>query len=239
VGTSFIVFLMFKFYIDDKKMYWLLLLCPFFHGGLWVFVGIFLIAKFFGHYEKLWIVFYIISFFLSSIAMDLLNNLSSIINLPTFFENFLGSYNNMERVEYDSENLSARRTAIFIELSSLLRRFLDGIMMLLLIRNRNIMQQEYRNLFRVLLVTMCFATLFSSIPTLGGRIFSICYPLIAYLWLTIFGNARYKILPLTIPLIFATSYLIKFYILSYTLDKTFWISPPLFLIYKYVFMPIA
>ncbi len=101
-------------------------------------------------------------------------------------------------------------------------------MLLLINRERSkIIEPSTKRLLAFTVIVVSFANFVMPIPSLGKRFMILSYPLIAYLWLDVFGTHRYKNYLYMIPIVFFMSiyHLIEAYVQN--VDVMFYISSPI------------
>lgn len=213
----------------DKKYFLLAICTPFFHGAFWVYVGMVLIAYSFRKFEKIWIFFFVISFFISSFAVELVQNANNY--LPSFLAKLVDSYTRVELIQ-------ARQQAgtgywIIGKIFDILVRIYINLLVFLFIRDRKRIEQEHRSMYLFLLVWMVFVNFAMPIPSLGSRFVLLAYPVLAYLWLVHFGCVRYRYWIYVLPFVFFMDIYqwVKLYL--GVLNMSFFYSSPFVLIYKY------
>lgn len=217
----------------DKRYFLLLLTTPFFHGSFWIFIAVTLLAYFFMKFEKLWIIGFFVSFFVGSIALELLGEASDL--LPMFMQRMIASYTDAEYVQQRAQG----GTGFYwvAKLFGTLVRLYMNFMVYLFIKNAKDIKANTRSktLYLFLLVYMTFVNFTMPVPSLGGRYMALAYPIIAYIWLVNFKGVKYKKMMYAMPVVFSFSILWMFYREYPTvLEPDFLISSPFYLFYKYL-----
>jgi len=227
------IYAIFQIFRNKDKQYWLLVfMTPFFHGSFWVFIGVLLLAEFTRKFEKLWIVLFIISFFISDLAIEIIK--LSTNYLPTALANMAESYTTDSMVAHWNEMGEGYGWISYV--FRILTKLYISLFIFLFIKNSKLIRSNYKteSIYLFLLVWVTFFNFFSFIPSLGGRYISFVWPLIAYIWLVIFKNIKYKKVLYIMPFIFLWNfYTFSVYYLK-VLSLDFFISNPLYLIYKYL-----
>ncbi len=221
------VFCMFKIYRDRNYKYLLLVvMTPLVHISYWLFVGIVVGTLITKRFEKFWIIAFFLSFAFSNFALHFVSG--NALLLPDALEE--------KALGYTSEAAIATlyNRSIFITVFKYIKQFYFGLIILLFIIHRKKIQNtpiEY-NIFLALLIWMTFCNFTMSIPSVGVRFIILSYPLIAYIWLSMFKTQKYKLILFALPFVFA--YDIYRLIISYStvLTPSFFISSPLYLIFK-------
>src|SRR5699024_5072239 len=96
------VYCIFQLVKNKDKRYVLLALCtPFIHGAFWVYLAVLVIVYFFKRYERSWVILFFISFFASSLALELTRNTTDF--LPPFLAKLVESYTDKNYVSEIAE----------------------------------------------------------------------------------------------------------------------------------------
>lgn len=216
----------------NKKYFLLLLLTPFFHGSFWILIAVTLLAYFSMKFEKLWIVGFFISFFVGSIAVEILQETSDL--LPAFMQRMIASYTDADYIQLRSEG----GTGFYwvSKLFSTLVRFYMNFMVYLFIRNSRTIKAnpKTKSFYLFLLVYMTFVNFTMAVPSLGGRYMTLAYPLIAYIWLVNFKGVKYKKFLYAMPVIFLFSFYVWIGRYLTVLEPVFFVSSPFYLVYNYL-----
>ncbi|MDY4789543.1 MAG: EpsG family protein [Bacteroidales bacterium] len=216
----------------NKKYFFLALITPFFHGSFWVYIAVITLAYFLRKREKIWIVLFIFSFFISNISVELIRNV--IDSLPPFLANMAKSYTNEDYIEMRA---SAGSGFYWVSvLFSFLVRVYMNLLVYLFIKNSNLVKSnsKTKSLYMFLLVWMTFVNFTMPVPSLGGRFMVLSYPIIAYIWLVNFKGKKYKYVLYSMPFVFLFSFYTQFLYYIHVLEPYFFFSSPFYLIYKYL-----
>lgn len=217
---------------NNDKYFILIFLTPFFHGSFWIFIAVVLMARFLRKFEKTWVILFFASFFIGSIALELLRDASDI--LPAFMQRMISSYTDAEYVELRTEGGSG---FIWVaRLMDFLVRFSINFMVYLFIRNSKMIKanSKTRNLYLFILVWMTFVNFVMPVPSLGGRYFQLAFPIVAYIWMVNFKDVKYKDFLYALPFVYWFVLYTQFTRYSQVLEPDFYISSPFYLIYKYL-----
>lgn len=216
----------------NKRYFLLLFITPFFHGSFWVFIAVTLLAYFLMKFEKLWIIGFFVSFFVGSIALELLEEASDL--LPMFMQRMIASYTDAEYVQLRAEG----GTGFYwvSKLFSTLVRLYMNFMVYLFIKNAKDIKANPKSkaFYLFLLVYMTFVNFTMPVPSLGGRYMVLAYPIIAYIWLVNFKGVKYKKMMYAMPVVFWFSIFMLMRRYLAVLEPTFFVSSPFYLIYKYL-----
>ena len=227
------VYCIFQIIVNKNKKYFILaILTPYVHVSYFVFLAVLLIAVFSKNRSNFWFVMFLISFFISSFAQDLLEVAEDA--LPDFISRTIALYTD--------ENIVAAReeeTKWFVYLFSFAKLFLLNVIVFVLYRNKKALfqgKEKAYNVFLFLLVWMTFVNFTITVPSLGGRFLILALPLIAYVWLfTLKELKKYNILFLLFLVAFSMGFYEQFKLLLKATEIEFYISSPFCLTYYYLF----
>lgn len=227
------VYALFQIFRNGNKRYFLLLLTtPFFHGSFWIFIAVTIMGYFLMRFDKVWVVLFFVSFFVGSIALEILQDASD--QLPTFMQRMISSYTDPDYVKLRS----GPGTGFWWvgRLSATAVRLYMNIMVYLFIKNSQMIKAnpKTRILFMFLLVYMTFVNFTMPVPSLGGRYMTLAYPMIAYIWLVNFKDVKYQKYLYAMPFVFMFSVYAMIGRYLTVLDISFFFSSPFVLIYKYL-----
>lgn len=225
------VYCILQIFLFDKKRYFLLaLLTPFVHVSFFVYIAIILLAYFTRRFQGFWFVLFVISFFLSSFAKEVLKIAEQM--LPAFISRTINLYTDQDVIAQINESKT-----FSIELFSFLENFAVNFTLFLFYRNRKkmLLSDHAESLLQFLLVWMTFVNFSIMVPSLGGRFLHLALPLLAYIWLV---AGKSKNLYFNWLLFFLFSFSMDFlYQLRSILKVTeidFYIGSPFYLIYHYL-----
>lgn len=228
------VYALLQIFGKNNKFYFLLLLItPFFHGSFWFLVAIVVLAFLFMQFEKIWIVMFFTSFFVGSIAVEFLHDVSDI--LPSFLQNMIASYTDPQYIALKSKTDSYTFDWVTRLMSFSVRFYLNFMVFLFIKNSRSVKANpKTRHFYLFILVYMTFVNFTMPVPSLGSRFLLFSYPIIAYVWLVNFKEIQYTKVLYVMPFVFwLTIYSrINYYLL--VLEPSFFISNPFYLIYKYL-----
>jgi len=226
------VYCIFQIFRNGNKKYFLLALCtPFFHGAFWVYILVITFAYFSKWTQKVWVVLFFISFFVSNISVDFVREI--IGYLPPFLAGMAQSYTDAEYIQERSAKGSG-----FYWVAEIFRfsvKVYMNYLVWLFIKNssRITANPKTKSLFAFLLIWMTFANFTMPIPSLGGRFMALAYPVIAYIWLVNFKGVKYQKVLHAMPFVFLFSFYTQFLLYKNVLDISFYFSSPFYLLYKY------
>lgn len=226
------VYCVFQIYRNRKKIYLILsFITPFIHGSYWFFIGILLLASIFRSFTRFWSFMFILSFFISIFAVELLQEVKNY--LPIFLSRSLDYYL--------SEEILNQGWSGFGWLSILFNKiliFYIAFLIIVLIKNESkiLNNIKTRNLYQFLLIWVSIFNFLMIVPSLGSRFMQISYPIIAYIWLVNFKGKKYDYIILFLP--FAFAYNIYMQIIYYrdVMDYFYYFSSPFYLVYKYLIL---
>lgn len=224
------VYSIFQVYRNGNKRYLVLaLITPFFHGAFWVFCFILYCSLFLRKFEKIWIILFPVSFFASTLAVELIQSFNSI--LPTFLSKLAQSYTSDERLNVTWSGFGW----LPILFKNIVLYLITGIILLFIKNSKQIKSNpKTKDLYYFLLMWVTIFNFLMFVPSLGNRFIQLSYPIISYIWLVNFKDEKYNKFILFLPLAFIWD-IQK--ILSYyfqVLDFGFYFSSPIYLVYKYI-----
>ncbi|HBX46828.1 MAG TPA: hypothetical protein DEG28_13245 [Porphyromonadaceae bacterium] len=214
----------------NHRYYWLAVTTPFIHASFWVYIGILIIASIFKRYEKFWGVLFVVSFFISTISIELVRNIGNL--LPPFLEDMVQSYTNEEYIIQKEQEKGF--ISLFFSYAVIIY---INVLVLLFIRNAKAIKDnnKSKSLYLFLLVYMTFVNFSMPIPSLGGRFIILSYPIIAYIWLTNFKDRKYQKILYVMPFVFLFQFYMQFNLYKLVTEPYFYFTSPFYLIYRYLF----
>lgn len=227
----------FKIFKEEKYKYILLAsITILIHSSYSVFFAVLLIAILTKKFEKFWIIALIVSFFVSELSLQLVRENLSL--LPDFFGAWADRYTNESRVAL--VNTEGSGFWFLYKIFSILQRGYIILMVLFFFKNSTIIKSKNstKQIYLFLLPWMTFANFALSIPSLGSRFIYLSYPIISYIWLVNFKDVKYKLFLYFLPVVFIYNIYYILYLYSLVLEPCFFYSSPLYLIYKYLLLPI-
>lgn len=229
------IYCIFQIFKHNDNRYWILALStPFFHGSFWIFLGVLLIAQFTRKFEKLWVVLFILSFFVSNLSIELVHSYQEY--LPVFLSKMVDSYTDLEYIQL-RRNIGTGYSWIPYTFG-IISRLYFAILMYIFIKNSKLIRANIKseNLYLLLLVWVTIFNFLSFIPSLGGRYLTFAWPLTAYIWQVNFlEKKKYQKILYAMPLVSAWSIFIMFF-REYpsVLEWDFYFSSPFYLVFKYL-----
>lgn len=224
------IYCIFQIYRNKNLFYLLLaLITPFFHGAYWIFVAILFLSLLFRRFEKVWVILFFVSFFASTIAVELIQNYNNI--LPDFLSKLAISYTSDEKLNNEWSGFGW----LPILFKNLVKFYLSIIVLVFIKNSKEIkLNEKIKDLYLFLIMWMTIFNFLMLVPSLGNRFIQLSYPIIAYIWLISFKGEKYKKIILILPLIFFWDiYKMATYYIQ-VLDFGFYFSNPIYLIYKYI-----
>lgn len=230
VGT----YAIFQIFGNGNKRYFILaFITPFIHAAFWVYLGILVLGYFTKKYDKIWVILFFISFFISNLAIEVIVNAKDY--LPPVLKSFAASYTREEAIS----KVKQQGTGLWLVgriFDILLRVYINYLVYLFIRNSASIKELNYKskNLYLFLLVWMTFVNFAMPVPSLGVRFLILAFPIIAYVWLINFRDIRYRYVIYLLPIVFFMSIytLIGNYI--NVLDPSFYYSSPIVLLFKYL-----
>ena len=183
-------------------------------------------------FHKLQIIFFIISFLISEISINLVRQHIDI--LPPVLARIAYTYTNAEYIALRAQGGTG--FSFIGELFDILERIYINLLLFLFILNHEdvFRSPKTRTIFSFLLVWMAFCNFTMNIPSLGNRFIQLAYPVIAYIWLVTFKGKRYQWVIYVAPIVFLFSAYIQLGHYSMVLEPYFYISSPVYLLYRYL-----
>lgn len=218
----------------NSKYFFLALVTPFFHGSYFIFIFVLILGITTKKFEKAWIVLLVLSSLFSSFALEFLTSISNNFGsyLPSFINNLINSYTDESYIQSLTGSGFIWIRKLFIWLS----KTYIFLLVFIFIKNNKAVKNDYRTkdlyLFLIIWIT-CFNFL-SVIPSLGGRFFSLSYPLISYIALLHVKNTRYKNVLLLLPVIYSYFIFEQVGLYLAVLELPFYYYNPFYLIFKYI-----
>lgn len=200
------VYIIFEIIVNENYKYALLsIFTPLIHTSYYFFIGLIIIYLLTRKFEKVWVVLFFVSFFISEISIQLIQNFKEY--MPTAIQNMIWSYTREEAIiekQVILENLPLYAKI----LNKLPSYFINLLMFVFIYFNKRIrLFRTGHQIYVFLLIWMSFVNFTMAIPSLGGRFIALSLPFICYLSLMTF---RY------IPILPKLIYLIPF-VYSYSL----------------------
>ncbi len=227
------VYSIFQIFRNGNNRYFLLVFCtPFVHGVYWVFIAVILLAFFLRRYEKIWVILFFISFLFSSIAVEVITDVSNF--LPSFLQSLIHSYASTEALQ--NFNQPGEGFSWVARLFDFLIKLYINLMVYLFIKNSDRIKanSKSKSIYTFLLVYMTFVNFVMSIPSLGVRFIVLSYPVIAYIWLVNFKGRKYQHVLYAMPIVFWLAIYTQINQYLNVLQFDFYVSNPFYLIYKYL-----
>lgn len=210
-----------------KSLLWLIIL-PLLHSTGILNILLILIILILRNKYNLAIVILIISFIFSSFFSILTNLFIDI--LPVAIKHKLITYTDPSVIENRKIN-----TGILKLIFNKILFIYINIFVYILIKNKKIIKNT-TSLLVVSILLLSFANFTIDVPSLGSRYIQLTYPLLALIWLNNRKQLiKYNLFIMLLPICFAIS--IWEYINLYlkVLDTLFFVSPPIYTFYYYLF----
>lgn len=174
------VYIVFEVIVNKNyKFVALSLVTPLIHTSYLFFVLVLAFYLLTRKFEKVWIVLFIISFFVSEISIQLIRNYQEY--MPQAIQNMIWSYTADENLA-NRQNIVENVPLYARILDSLPRYFINLMLFVFIYNNKQISLFKKGNLvFVFLLIWMSFVNFTMAIPSFGGRFIVLAVPLICYL----------------------------------------------------------
>lgn len=228
------IYAIFQIFRNNNKRYWMLLLItPYFHGSFWFFIGVLLLAQLTKRFEKIWVVLFIISFFVSNFAIEAIQYFQD--SLPSFMQSMINSYTDTEYVKRITEVGTGYSWVPYT--FGILNRIYQSLIIYLFIKNSKTIRENKKTegIYLFLLVWASVFNFLAFVPALGGRFITFVWPLIAYIWLINFKDVKYQKVLYAMPFLWSWNFFVMLY-KEYpsVIGFDFIFSNPFYLIYKYL-----
>lgn len=225
----YVVWCVFNTFIKGKRCYFfLILISPFFHSSMFVFIVLSLIFVLTRNRVKMWKTLSIMSIFISSVSIILFQNISDF--LPSALQSTINFYT-------DAEYIAERGSGTgWTWVENLFRTFSMFFLMYSLIvvgrdEYQNRLSSNQKKLYVFALCLLSFANFTTSIPSLGGRFIVMVYPFVAYFLIKYSKEMKIRRLCKLIPIVMSFQTLLIFRdMYMQLLPSKFFISSLLFLI---------
>lgn len=218
----------------NKKYLALALLTPMVHSSYWFYLIILVVVYIFGRFTYFWKTAFFISFLISSVSMQLLQDLSDY--LPPSLQFLVDRYINNDIEEKGNLYQVLRR------LFSLAGSIYLTCMMYLFMKNevKIVKNKKTKALYRFLLVWMTIVFFVMPIPSLGIRYLKLAMPVMAYIWLVTFeSRGMYrnfiKIFPLFFLMVIYEEYTGY---ANNSVYSDFYYTSPIYQVYKYLILGV-
>lgn len=183
------VYIIFEVVINKNYKFILLsFLTPLIHISYLSFVGVLIIYFLSKKFDKIWVFFFIISFFIGNLSIELVQNYSYLF--PKTGQDMAWAY-------ADDYNIKTRMH--FIEILPLYAKifnklpylFINVIIFIFIINPKKIMLNvEAYSAYVFLLLWMSFVNFTISIPSFGGRFLYLAIPIIMYICLILYTQIK-------------------------------------------------
>lgn len=229
------VYSIFQVFLKNKKIYVLLLLItPFFHSSFWLFAGLIVLAYLLKRLEWFWIVLFFISFFSSTFLANVIYQ--SIDYLPPFLSSWAAGYVNEDRLFEEITFSGSGFWWVPMVFDRLYRIYTNLLVVLFIINRKQIKNSVNWNLYVLAIILLTFVNFAMPIPGLGTRTIVMVYPIIAYIWLSVFGKKKYPWLIYAFPFVWFIQIWTYIGYYNMVLDWLFYFSSPIIMIFKYLIL---
>jgi hypothetical protein len=203
------VYVVFEVIINKNYKYVALsLILPLIHTSYLFFLLVLAIYLLTRKFDKIWVVLFVASFFVSEISIQLFQNYQDY--LPQGMQNLIWSYTADENLA-DRQNAVENLPLYARILNSLPRFFLNLLMFVFIYNHKRIRLFKMENvIFVFLLIWMSFVNFTMAIPSFGGRFIILAVPFICYQSLL-----TYKYIPILPKLIYLIPIVYSYTILDW------------------------
>lgn len=231
------VYVALKLFVEKEYRFLpLLILMPLIHGSSVIWVVILGISWLTKAFQRIWVVLFIASSFVSVMSyLPLMNQYTDL--LPQFMQNQLWSYTESDMAIEHLEGRSEYGAAYADFLIALPGYFTILLSYLLIINKDKINTSEYKKtLFTVFLSLSAITNFLSTIPSVG-RFMAMVIPFLVIVWIQ---NAdalkKYNKLFYLVPILYAYSLLYWYRHMSSVTELYLYVFPAPFTVIKYLFL---
>lgn len=225
------VYSLFKFFLDNKKVYVLLaLITPLIHPSFFLFLFLLIFSAVFNNVSSKLGTLLLISIIISPFLI-LLVQLVDYNYFPVFFVRYLDLYTSDVAIrEYGERSLSS----MYYIVSTLFRAASLVYVNILAVKisKKVTKDSNFYSLSNFLILFIIFCNLTTLFPSIGVRFIVLTYPLIAYLWINIFGIKQESAWIKVLPVFFIFALRSKIYYYYFVLDGDFFYMNLFHLIFK-------
>jgi hypothetical protein len=185
------IYAIFKLLINgDRKYLLLLLITPLVHASFFVLYPLLIVCYIFRKNNKAIVSFFVFSFFLSFISLEVFTILLSF--LPDSLNMHYDSYLDLDYIKRINEGGTG--FIWVVRLFEFMVRIVVNIIILVFIRNyeNNIKDTKCDVLYKFLVILMSFVNFAFMIPSVGSRFVMLAFPCVAYILLVGFYTQRYR-----------------------------------------------
>lgn len=227
-----------KVFIDKKWCFLLLLLItPLIHGTFPIWIVLVLLALFMGRFQKVWVVLFVLSSFVS--AVSFLNVLDSFSDyLPQFMQNQIWSYTQSEVALSKLSGAQDAALPLYAQIFNKLPDYFILFMAYVLIINRKQINEDKlsKRLLGYFLVLSAITNFLSGIPSMG-RFTYLVIPLLVILWVRNYSIlSKYNKCFYFIPIVYSYSLLYWFRRMDAITEFQLYLFPAPATIINYLFL---
>lgn len=172
-----------KIFLDSEYRYmFLLLLTPLVHDSFFIWIAICIIAYLSKRYQKIWIVLFVVSSFVSAVSyLDILQDYSYLF--PTFMQNQIWSYTESSDALEKMSGAIEEALPLYARIFNALPSYFHLLLTYLLILNRKIINQDKSKkiIFNVFLAFSAITNFMSGVPSLW-RFQTLCIPFLVVIY---------------------------------------------------------
>jgi hypothetical protein len=214
----------FRTFIDEKPWYILLsTVTLFIHVAFVVFPLVLFLAYLVRRADKMLLALFCISWVFSLVAEDFKINPFGDIDLPFLVEKKVEAY-----TEGDFAGATAQGSGYYWVqqlFRSIVRHYVDLLILIIGLNRKANADHLSNSIVSMMLVLATVANFGMIIPTFGGRFFAVNYALVAYSFLTTFGDKKYRMMVYLLPFVwFMNLFYLSSDVIS-VLDLGFLLSP--------------
>lgn len=219
------LYILFKLILDNKHIYVIgIALLPLVHGSyivIWLLFSLYYLTS---KYRRIWSILLVLSLLFGNLSLSLIQDNTTYI--PIFLSRYVDYYASDEIVA----RINAAGSGFYLldRIFPVVVNIYLNIMLFMINRERkHIEQLETNHLLSFTIIIVSFANFVMPVPSLGKRFMILSYPLIAYLWLDLFGLYYYRRFLYLLPVVFFMSIYHLFESYVNNVDLLFYISSPI------------
>lgn len=218
------VYSLLELYINKRRGFLVVLfLLPLIHRGFFFLYPVLLLSLSY-KWKGLWTIAYYLSFALSAVSVYIIRDATSY--LPSFLTNMIEAY---------SENTVSEQYSFTKMFLTTLAQFYINVLFIVIMRKRpRQLPQDMDRLYSFTLVFLTIVNFVMPIPSLGVRFIVVCYSLIALLWISFLGHARYSILIYLMPLFMVRVFYVEIAQILRFQDLSFFFTNPITLLINHL-----
>lgn len=228
------IYCVFKIFYDKELSYFLLAICtPMIHASFIIFPIIIIVAYLLKNFRNPLIILFCISWVFSIFLQDFQIYFFNNIDLPIAISKKIDYYTDSEYIQSLSKGTGFYWVSLLFKILS--RNYINFMILLIVSNDKNNNNSNAIHVIRFMLILAIFSNFGMIIPTIGGRFFAVNYALVAYSFLVIFGDYKYKKLVYLLPFVWFMNLFYLYKDVTDVLDLGF-ILTPIFSFFRYIYI---